>query len=193
MKHLVCTLAMATALIATSCQSPAGSQQSAVSTSDSTQLAIAYINTDSLLKSYDYAKKLNDSMNDKIEKMRVDLNQQRRSVDQDAYEFQRKVNNNAFASMERAQSESNRIQKRAQELQEQEQKLSYQLQMESANISEALMDTLTNFLSEYAKGRYKVVLHEKAEHDLVLYAVPGLDITMEVTEALNKRYAAAQK
>ena len=193
MKHIVCTLAMAAALIITSCQAPAGNQQTAGCGNDSTKLSVAYVNSDSLLKNYDYAKKLNDSMNDKIEKMRADLNQQRRSVHQDAYEFQRKVNNNAFASMERAQSESNRIQKRAQELQEQEQKLSYELQMEQANLSAALMDTLTSFLSSYAKGRYDVVLHEKAKNDLVLYTIPGIDITEVVTAELNKRYAASQK
>ncbi len=193
MKHLVCTLAMATALIVSSCQAPAGDQQAAGCCNDTTKLSIAYVNSDSLLKNYDYAKKLNDSMNDKIEKMRADLNQQRRSVDQDAYEFQRKVNNNAFASMERAQSESNRIQKRAQELQEQEQKLSYELQTEQANLSAALMDTLTNFLSTYAAGRYDIVLHEKMKNDLVLYSVKGIDITEAVTAELNKRYAASQK
>lgn len=193
MKHLVCTLAMATALIITSCHAPAGDQRNAGCGNDSTKLSIAYVNSDSLLKNYDYAKKLNDDMNDKIERMRADLNQQRRAVDQDAYDFQRKVNNNAFASMERAQSESNRIQKRAQELQEQEQKLSYELQVEQANLSAALMDTLTKFLSVYAQGRYDVVLHEKAKNDLVLFTVPGTDITEAVTAELNKRYATSQK
>lgn len=193
MKHLVCTLAATVALIITSCQAPTASQQATAAGEGAASLAIAYVNTDSLLKNYDYAKKLNDSMNDKIEKMRADLNQQRRSVEQDAYEFQRKVNNNAFTSMERAQSESNRIQRRGQELQEQEQKLNYELQVETINITSALMDTLTNYLATYAKGRYDVVLHEKVKNDLVLYTAEGIDITAEVTEALNKRYAASQK
>ena len=65
--------------------------------------------------------------------------------------------------------------------------------MEQANLSAALMDTLTSFLSSYAKGRYDVVLHEKAKNDLVLYTIPGIDITEDVTAELNKRYAASQK
>lgn len=193
MKHLVCSLALATALIVTSCQAPAGEQRTAACGNDSTRLAIAYVNTDSLLNNYDYAKKLNESLNDKAEKMRADFNQQQRSVNQDAYEFQRKVNNNAFASMERAQSEQSRIQKRAQDLEEQGQKLSYELQVEQANLSAALMDTLTSFLADYAKGRYDIILHEKIKSELVLYSVPGIDITKEVTAALNERYAATQK
>lgn len=193
MKKTLIAFASAIVMFATSaCQKSNGSS-AYVNGADSVSLSIAYINTDSLLFGYEYATKLNDQLMSKSEASRADFNQKARVFQQDAYEFQRKVQNNGFLSMDRAQKEQQRLAKVEQDLQELEARLSNELAQEQARMSEELHDTLSNFLNQYAAGRYKLILSTSMLNGTVLYSAPGVDITKEVTEALNARYAASKK
>lgn len=192
MKQIFCTLALATALL-TSCQKEQAGQGCAIAATDSTKCAIAFVNTDTLLSNYDYAKKMSESLNNKAENSRANYNEKLRVFNQELSEFQRKVQNNGFLSMERAQSEQARLQKEELKLQELNQQLSAELMQEQARVTTELRDTVSNFLQGYAKGRYSLILNNNMSNDLVLYSVPAIDITAEVVEALNARYSAAQK
>lgn len=176
------------AFAAIGCQKAPNAQPAACA-ADSTSVAIAFINTDSLLSGYKYAQKLYDELMSKDESARADFNQKYRVFQQDAVEFQRKVQNNGFLSVERAQAEQNRLAKAEQELQELNEKLSNQLAQEQARMSKELNDTLVNFLDQYAKGRYKLVLQTSVMNRTVLYNEPGVDITADVLEQLNARYS----
>ncbi len=155
--------------------------------------SVVYINTDSLLIKYEYAKVLNDVIIHKEESSRTDFNQKYRVFQQDAMEFQRKVQNNGFLSLERAQSEEQRLAKAERELQELNSKLSNELLREQERINKELRDTLTNFLKGYsAEHGYNLVLSNTLG-DNVLYSAPGVDITNEVVTILNKRYQIANK
>lgn len=193
MKKTVLAFASAIAMMASvACQSPNGGNTVAVAT-DSVALPIAYVNTDSLLINYDYAIKLNEQLMSKSEASRTDFNQKARVFQQDAMEFQRKVQNNGFLSMDRAQKEQQRLAKAEQDLQELDARLSNELAQEQARMSKELVDTLTNFLAEYAEGRYKLILNTSMVNNTVLYSAEGVDVTKEVTDALNVRYKASQK
>ncbi len=193
MKNTLSALASAVTLMAAvGCQNANNGATSATS-ADTTSLSIAYINTDSLLFNYNYAIKLNDDLMSKSEASRADFNQKARVFQQDAYEFQRKVQNNGFLSMDRAQKEQQRLAKVEQDLQELNEKLSNELAQEQARMSQELHDTLANFLSTYAEGRYKLILNTSMINNTVLYSAPGIDITAEVTEALNNRYKVASE
>ena len=78
---------------------------------------VAYINTDSLLLNYTFAKEVNDQLMGKEEASRADFNEKAKVFQQDAMAFQRKVQNNGFLSMERAQKEQERLAKAEQDLQ----------------------------------------------------------------------------
>jgi len=193
MKKTLIAFASAIVMMATSaCQGSSSSSVCANGT-DSVSLSIAYINTDSLLIGYDYATKLNDQLMSKSEASRADFNQKYRVYQQDAIEFQRKVQNNGFLSMDRAQKEQQRLLKVEQDLQELENRLSNELAQEQARMSEELRDTLSNFLATYAEGKYKLILSTSMLNGTVLYSAPGVDITNDVVNALNSRYAASQK
>ncbi len=193
MKHFFCTMAIAAALF---CSCSNDTQETAavapVATSNGTTMNIAYINTDSLLNNYEYAKKVSDQLNNKAESARADFNQKARVFQQDLAEFQRKVNNNAFLSMERAQAEQNRLQRNEQELQELNQKLSADLMQEQNRLTAELQDTVINFLKVYAEGKYSLILSNNMG-DNILYSATGVDITADVVKCLNDRYAAANK
>lgn len=190
MKKTLLAIASVVVMMTTACQN-ANNGVATTACSDTTALTIAYINTDSLLFNYNYAIKLNDDLMSKSEASRADFNQKARVFQQDAYEFQRKVQNNGFLSMDRAQKEQQRLAKVEQDLQELNEKLSNELAKEQARMSQELHDTLANFLSTYAVGRYKLILNTSMINNTVIYSAPGIDITAEVTEALNNRYKAA--
>jgi outer membrane protein len=155
--------------------------------------SVVFINTDSLLLKYEYAKVLNDVIMHKEETSRTDFNQKYRVFQQDAMEFQRKVQNNGFLSLERAQSEEQRLAKAERDLQELNSKLSNELLREQERINRELRDTLQNFLKSYsAKHNFKMVLSNTLG-DNVLFNTPDVDITNDVVDHLNKRYQIASK
>ncbi|MBN2765796.1 MAG: OmpH family outer membrane protein [Paludibacteraceae bacterium] len=163
------------------------------SSKDSASLSgmpIAYINVDSLLLNYTFAKEANESLIKKQEDSRLNINTRARQLQNEMSEFQRKLENNAFLSRERAEQEQNRLMKRQQELQELDGQLSQQLMQTQQKMSEELRDTINSFLKDYNKdGKYQLILSNTSS-DNVLFATPGYDITNEVTKILNERFAA---
>lgn len=164
-----------------------------VASNDSTSVAgmpIAYINVDSLLLNYQFAKDANESLIKRQEDSRLNINTKARQLQNEMAEFQRKLENNAFLSRDRAEQEQNRLMKRQQELQELDGQLSQQLMQTQQKMSEELRDTINSFLKEFNKdGKYQLILSNTSS-DNVLYATPGYDITNEVTKLLNERFAA---
>ncbi len=154
---------------------------------------VAYINTDSLLLHYTFAKEVNEQLMSKEEASRADFNEKAKVFRQDAVEFQRKVQNNGFLSMERAQKEQQRLAKAEQDLAQLNQTLSNELMREQEKLNLQLRDTLMNYLEQYAtKKPYKVILSNTLG-DNVLYGAEGVDITNEIVEVLNARHAASKK
>lgn len=151
-------------------------------------LPIAYINIDSLLINYTFAKEANESLMKKQENSRLDLNTQARQLQSEMGEFQRKLENNAFLSRERAEKEQNRLLKKEQELQQMNGILTQQLVEAQQKMSEELRDTINSFLKEYNKDKkYEIILSNTAS-DNIMITNDGYDITLEIIELLNKRY-----
>src|SRR5690554_693716 len=96
----------------------------------SVTLPIAYVNVDSLLFNYNFAKDLNESLLRKEESTRATLNQRENQINSAAQEFERKLRNNAFLSQERAQQEQERIVQMNQEYQQLAERLSQEFLLE---------------------------------------------------------------
>ncbi|WP_430812048.1 MULTISPECIES: OmpH family outer membrane protein [unclassified Carboxylicivirga] len=155
--------------------------------------SVAYINTDSLLLNYSYAKEVNEQLMSKEEASRADFNGKAKVFRQDAVEFQRKLQNNGFLSMERAQKEQQRLAKAEQDLAQLNQQLTNELMQEQDKLNRQLRDTLINYLEIYTQTKpYKVILSNTLG-DNVLYGADGVDITGEIVDALNARHKAATK
>lgn len=152
------------------------------------KLPIAYINVDSLLSNYQFAKDANESLIRKQEDSRLNINTKARQLQVEMGEFQRKLEANAFLSRERAEQEQARLVRRQQELQELDGKLSQQILQVQQKMSEQLRDTINAFLKEYNKDlKYDMIISNTAS-DNILYAEKGYDITAEVTKLLNERF-----
>lgn len=164
--------------------------------SDSTQtvkLPIAYVNVDSLLLNYQFAKESNETLLKQQEDSRLDLNVKARQLQGEMAEFQRKLENNAFLSRERAEQEQNRLMRKEQDLQQLNATLSQELMEVQQRISEELRDTINAFLKEYNMDKKFEMIISNTANDNILLANEGYDITDEVIAILNERFGKKKK
>jgi len=154
------------------------------------KLPFAYINVDSLLLNYQFAKEANESLIKRQEDSRLNINTKARQLQSEMGEFQRKLEANAFLSRERAEQEQSRLLKRQQDLRDLDGQLSQQLMQVQQKMSEQLRDTINAFLKIYNKNQKYQVIFSNTSSDNILFATKGYDITAEITDLLNKRYAA---
>lgn len=156
-------------------------------------MPVAYVNVDSLLENYNYAKDLNEIILKKSENSRASVNQKANSLRTEMQEFQRKIENNAFLTRERAEQEQQRLLQKQQELQELDARLSQELLTEQQKLNEQLRDTVVAQLKVYNKDKGYHIIYSNTMGDNILYAQDGYDITAELLEYLNKNYSNASK
>lgn len=175
----------------TSCNNNQNGQMaaSAVSLGDSAVYALAYINVDSLLTNYEFAKDLNEALIKKTEDARANFNSQAQSFERDYNEFQRKLQTNAFLNEQRAQSEANRLEQKKNQLDQLNAKLQQELAQEQLEMNTRLNDTVHAFLKEYNAVKKFQFIFSNTMNDNILIAAPQYDITAEVLQMLNDRYA----
>lgn len=159
----------------------------------SERLPIAYINIDSLLLNYQFAKESNELLMKKQEDSRLDLNVRARQLQGEMEEFQRKLENNAFLSRDRAEQEQNRLVRKEQDLQQLNARLSQELMDAQQKVSEQLRDTINNFLQQYNKDKKFELILSNTASDNILLAGEGYDITQEVIAILNDRFSKRKK
>lgn len=151
--------------------------------------AIAIVDLDTIMANYEFAIQANDELMSEAENARVNLNQKARSLENKMADFQKKVDNNAFLSQDRARSEAEKLQRDQQSLEEQSNQLGMKLQEKQMDLSIQLQDSVDNALKLLnADGRYSLVLTKSAVSGNILFNDPGLDITDQLLELLNKRY-----
>ena len=163
-------------------------------------LPIAVVNTDSILLHYTLAVEASDKLQAQYEESMVKLDtkvkafqREYETFQQDVVNFQKKVEANAFLSRERAESEQARLQKKEQqlmakqqELENLRQKLSADFMAQQSELTQQLQDSVQAYLREMnADGHLHLILNDA----VLMNKVAGYDITDEVIEALNARYA----
>ncbi len=154
-------------------------------------LPIAYVNVDSLLMNYNFAKDLNESLLRKEESTRATLNQRQNQINSAAQEFERKLRNNAFLSQERAQQEQERILQMNQEYQQLAERLTQEFMLEQEKLNIQMEDTIKARMIEFSKDKHYEIIYSNRTTSTVLYADKKYDITNEVVTYLNNRYGPA--
>ncbi len=157
----------------------------------SVTLPVAYVNVDSLLMNYNFAKDLNEALMRTEESSRASLTQKERQLNAAAQEFQRKLQNNAFLSQERAEQEQQRILRMQQEYQQMAERLGQEFALEQQKLNMELSDTVKVRLVEFNKDKGYQIIYSNTGSDNILFADDKYDITKEVTEFLNRKYGPA--
>lgn len=157
----------------------------------SVTLPIAFVNVDSLLMNYNFAKDLNESLLRKEESTRATLNQRQGQINSAAQEFDRKLRNNAFLSQERAQQEQERILKMNQEYQQLAERLTQEFMIEQEKLNLQMEDTIKARMKEFNMNKnYELILSNRTT-STILFADDKYDITDDVVEFLNSKYGPA--
>lgn len=172
--------------------SPKMDEQPTSSDAAATGLKIAYVEVDSLMTQYDFAKDYSVTLQKKSNNARNTLNQKGNALQAAVNNFQQKLNNNGFQSREQAASQQAAIQRQQNDLQELQARLENELANETAKFNEALRDSLQNFLKAYNKDKqYSLILTKQGDN--ILLADKRFDITNDVINGLNKRYKPSAK
>ncbi len=146
---------------------------------------IAYINSDSVLKYYEYLTVNRKDLETRGMQMEQDFRNRAQSLQNDVATYQRTVNNMTFGQAKAAEEE---LTKKQQNLQLYQQSLSQQLALEEGKLNKELYDRITTFLKDYAsQNNLQVVLKYDPTSD-VLFGGETLDITKQVIEGLNQSY-----
>lgn len=189
-KYIFSALAIAAMMASCNNQSPKMDDQPATVSGDG--LKIAFVEVDSLMTQYDFAKDYSVTLQKKSNNARNTLNQKGNALQAAVANFQQKVNNNGFQSREQAASQQAAIENQQRSLQELQARLENELATETAKFNEALRDSLQNFLKAYNKDKkYDMILSKAGDN--ILIANKGLDITQDVINGLNKRYKPTAK
>jgi outer membrane protein len=157
------------------------------SSSDTTavDLKIAYINSDSVLKHYDYLKINRDQLEVKTKKMDSDYRNRAVGLQNEITAYQRNVSSMTLGQARAAEED---LGKKQQNLQLYQQSLQQQLMQEEAKLNKELYERITKFLKKHGQEKgLQVVLKFDPTSD-VLYGGESLDITQDVIAGLNTMY-----
>lgn len=186
-KSFIYVLSIAFALV--SCNKQAEKMDSEPVVSESTEnqggIKIAYIEVDSLMTQFEFAKERSKELEKKSLNARNTLNQKGNQLQAAANNFQQKLQNNGFTSREQAEGVQAALQRQQSDLATLQARLENELASEQQKFLQALQDSLDNFLAIYNKDKkYDMIINKSA----ILYSDKKYDITQEVINGLNKRY-----
>ena len=155
------------------------------------ELKIAYVEVDSIMTQYTFAKEYSALLEKKGQNIQATLAQKQQNLQAAAANFQQKVQQNAY-TREQAQQIQMSLQKQNNDLQALNQRLSSEFQAETEKYNNALRDSIQHFLAVYNKEKkYSLILSKAGDN--ILYADKTHDITNEVIAGLNKAYKQAPK
>jgi outer membrane protein len=169
----------------------AGKNLSALLSDSSITLPIAYVNVDSLLMNYNFAKDLNESLLRKQESTRATLNQREGEIRSAAAAFDRLLRNNAFLSQERAQQEQTRILQMDKEYQQLAERLTQEFVLEQEKMNIQMEDTIKARMIEFNRDKHYEFIFSNRTTSTILFADKKYDITGDVIDFLNSKYGPA--
>ena len=191
-KYIFSALAIAAMMVSCNKQSAKMDEQPAAGETSTSGLKIAYVEVDSLMTQYDFAKDYSVTLQKKSNNARNTLTTKGNALQAAVNNFQQKLNNNGFTSREQAASQQAAIERQQRDLQELQARLENELANETAKFNETLRDSLQNFLKDYNKDKqFSLILTKQGDN--ILLADKKFDITNDVINGLNKRYKPAAK
>ena len=191
-KSIFPALAIAAMMVSCNNASSKMDEQPVADSASASGMKIAYVEVDSLMTQYDFAKDYSVTLQKKSNNARNTLTTKGNALQAAVNNFQQKLNNNGFTSREQAASQQAAIERQQRDLQELQARLENELATETAKFNEALRDSLQNFLKAYNADKHYDLILSKAG-DNILMANQKFDITNDVINGLNKRYKPAAK
>jgi outer membrane protein len=160
------------------------------SASDSTgaaigEISMAYINSDSVLKHYDFLKDNKVVIEEKSKKMDTDFRSRAQSLQNEITAYQRNVSNLTIGQAKALEED---LTKKQQNLQMYQQSLSQELMNDESKLNQELYTRITDFLKTYSEQNGIQVVFKFDPSSDVLFGNKALDITDAVVKGLNEVY-----
>jgi len=166
-----------------------GDEQAEIGNATPMNLSIAYVNSDSLLKNYDYFKELEKKLIERRDKLNTEYQNRAEGLQKEISNFQTTAGNMTI-SQARAVEED--LRKKQQNLMMYQDQLTQQLMQEEAKMNADLYDKVSDYLKEYGLNKELQIVLTYTKGSGVLYANDSLDITKEVIVGLNEMHNASK-
>ncbi|MEK7718350.1 MAG: OmpH family outer membrane protein [Bacteroidota bacterium] len=151
----------------------------------SKSVSIAYVKMDSVLFTYELAKKLTANLQLNQESFKKEYSAKRIKFEKEAAAFQEKVQRGGFLTEERAKLEQERLVGQQQEIERLDYELTQKLNEMQVQINQQIIDSISSFLKSYnADKKFDFILNSSS----MLEGTPKYNITKDVAVGLNKRY-----
>lgn len=148
-------------------------------------MKIAYINSDTVLKYYEYLKTTKTKLEEKTKKMDQDYRNRAMGLQNEIAAYQRNVSNMTLGQVKAVEED---LGKKQQNLQMYQQTLSQQLMEEEAKVQKELYERITVFLKKYGDEKGLQIVLKFDQTSDVLFAGHPLDISQDVITGLNAAY-----
>lgn len=150
---------------------------------------IAYINIDTFDAHYEYLKSKKADFEERKKGMTNELERSQQKFQQDYIAAERKAQAGTFTQAE-YESTAKKLQQMKQSLEAREASLSEKLLAEQEEFNKDLQKRLDDFLEEYNKDKnFDYILSYSKALGLIMLTNDQLDITADVVEGMNARYA----
>ncbi|TSJ40334.1 OmpH family outer membrane protein [Mucilaginibacter corticis] len=150
-----------------------------------------YINSDSLLAQYTYAKDMQDRLTIKGKAAQQEVASKGQALQREIADYQKVA---ATLAADKRQETEQRLAREQQDFQKFQQSESADFQSAQSTETNKLYEKTADFAKEYAKQKgYKVILTYSKAAPGVLYVDPSLDVTADVVKQLNEAYAKDKK
>lgn len=154
-------------------------------TAQKSDLKVAYVDGDSLMNGYNFAKDVNEAMLRGQSKLESAQRQKENEIQRFAGEMERKYQSNGYLSEASFNADQQKLQKMQGDAQNYMANLQRSVQNELLMNTQQLNDSVDKFIAEYAKANgYTIVLRKAA----TWYVGDVDDITADVIKGLNDRY-----
>ncbi len=161
----------------------------ATATADNTpDLALAYINSDTLLARYRYYEEVSDKLEKKKKKLQQEYARRAEGLQKQFEDYQRTATNMTIGQARAVEEDLTR--KRQNLLQYQE-TITQELMKEEAAITQELYDKVASYLKIYGEENNLQIVFTYSAGSSLIYANEGLDITNPVIEGLNALHEGA--
>ena len=167
---------------------PAQTEEKLVENNSTGKGEMAYINIDTLMNNMDMFFDVRNKLIDKQKSSEAELNSRSKDFEKEATDFQEKVRK-GLVTRSRAQEIEQELYLEQQNLIGFKDKLSLELAEEEQVMNRQLIYYITDYLKEYNKEKkYQFIISNSLGGPL-LYASDKQDITNDVVEGINAKYA----
>lgn len=170
---------------ATSCNDKPAEAPKAAGGTGLENLKIRYIDEDSIMANYNLAKDINEAMLRRQNQFDAAQKQRGNEISKFGNAMQQKYQNNQYLTEDAFNADQAKLQKMQADAENYLASLQQSIQNELNQSQIQLLDSIDNFMKDYAKKKgFDMVLRKSA----TLFIDERYDVTDEVIEGLNKRY-----